>query len=179
MILLHNFKIDLLSYSQKAKNNEFPVLTQCPSCNKHHCLKKHGFYLRYAINAPLTEKIPICRYKCYSCQITISILPSFLIPYFQHSVLFVASTIYHKLLKKKSPHISRQLVTFYLKRFNSQLAWISSCLLSFQESTKDNHINSPLRILKLIYSLGINHFNLASFGYQLSYFMSSQPLLSP
>jgi hypothetical protein len=178
LILLHNFSIDMKSYSHQATNNKFPTLTQCPSCKKKFCLKRHGFYRRYAIENQLTEKIPICRYKCYSCQITISILPSFLIPYFQHTLLIIATTLYFKILNKKSLQLSRQLVSFYLKRFTLQLAWISSFLLSFPVNIKAKNINSLIGIIKLILNLGVNTFHFASYGYQSSYFMSPQPLLS-
>jgi hypothetical protein len=176
MIYLHDFQLNLQSYSKRATNNEFPNLTQCPSCKKINCLKRHGFYRRYGIENKYTEKIHICRYKCYSCQITISILPSFLIPYFQHTAHNIVTTLYYKLLKKKPVQLSRQLVSFYLKRFSLQLAWISSFLLSIPVITKDKCIKSPIHILKLIYKLGINTFLLTSFGHQSSYFMSPKPL---
>jgi hypothetical protein len=178
VILLHDFQLDLQSYSERATENDFPSLSQCPSCQKNYCLKRHGFYRRYAIEYQFTEKIHICRYKCYSCHITISILPSFLIPYFQHSALIIVKAIYSKLLKKKSLYLSRQLISFYLKRFTLRLAWISSFFLSFPTIIKPRYINSPIGIIKLILKFGVNTFHLASFGYQWSYFMSPQPLLS-
>jgi hypothetical protein len=163
MILLHNFNIDIKSYSQKATNNKFPTLTQCPSCHKKYCIKRHGFYRRYVIENQFTEKVHICRYKCYSCQITISILPSFLIPYFQHTALIIATSLYYKLLKKKPHKLSRQLVSFYLKRF-------SSFLISFPANIKAKNIKSPIGIIKLILNLGVKTFHFASYGYQSSYF---------
>jgi hypothetical protein len=178
MIVLHNFNIDIHAYCKRATSNKFPKLTQCPSCKKKYNIKRHGFYKRYAIQNEITEKIAICRYKCFSCQITISILPFFLIPYFQHTSLIIVKAIYSKLIKKKSLDLSRQLVSFYLKRFTSQSAWISSFFLSILGKTKKNNLKSPIKILILIQELGIHTFHLASFGYQSRYFMSSKPLLS-
>jgi hypothetical protein len=49
-------------------------------------LHRHGYYWRNAIAEEKEVKIPICRIICLSCKKTISIIPNFLIPYFQHSL---------------------------------------------------------------------------------------------
>ncbi|WP_353733689.1 DUF6431 domain-containing protein [Syntrophothermus sp.] len=58
-------------------------------CHARGTLKKHGFYERYVI--PFQEEllISIRRFKCSCCKRTTSILPSFLLPHYQHTVSFV------------------------------------------------------------------------------------------
>jgi hypothetical protein len=177
MILLHDFDIDLRSYAKKGTNNLFPAIVYCPSCKNQNCLKRHGFYHRYAVEGKETFKIPICRYKCPHCQITISILPSFLIPFFQHTALVIVTSIYNRLISKETRLISRQLIAFYIQRFTYQSSWIFSFLLTFQdEFTYRPH--TPILLMKKIFKIGLLNFNILSFGYQSSYFMSPQPLLS-
>jgi hypothetical protein len=117
--------------------------------------------------------------KCSHCNITLSILPSFLIPYFQHTNTTIFMSIYNRLLGKMSPHLSRQLISFYLKRFNRQFEWILSFLKTNQGSLQLNNVQpSTISFILNILKIGVNKFHLASYGYQRSYFMSPQPLLS-
>jgi hypothetical protein len=117
--------------------------------------------------------------KCSHCNITLSILPSFLIPYFQHTNISIIMSIYNRLLGKMSPHLSRQLISFYFNRLNQQLEWIISFLKTNQSSMQPNNVYpSTISIILNILKIGVDKFHLASFGYQRSYFMSPQPLLS-
>jgi hypothetical protein len=118
--------------------------------------------------------------KFSHCNITLSILPSFLIPYFQHTTIMIIMSIYKRLLRKLSPTLSRQLISFYLQRFNHQFEWILSFLKTIQSALQlDNVMNhSTFSLILNILKIGVNKFHLASFGYQSSYFMSPQPLLS-
>jgi hypothetical protein len=120
--------------------------------------------------------------KCSHCNITLSILPSFLIPYFQHTTIKIVMSIYNRLLRKLSPNLSRQLIFFYLQRFKHQFEWILSFLKTSQSDSAlqpNNVMNlSTISIILNILKIGVIKFHLASFGYQSSYFMSPQPLLS-
>lgn len=132
MIIIHDFNLDLRSYSEKGKNNEFPVYDICPSCNSWGSIQKHGFYWRYGITDTSIEKIPICRIKCAYCSKTFSILPDFLIPYFQHTVHTVLDRIGKKLEGKETTG-SRQLLRFYVLRFFLQLNWIYTFFIDLGE----------------------------------------------
>jgi hypothetical protein len=118
--------------------------------------------------------------KCSHCNITLSILPSFLIPYFQHTTIEIVMSIYNRLLRKMSPNLSRQLISFYLLRFHHQFEWMLSFLKTIQSTWQTNKVMnlSTISIILKILKIGVNRFHLASFGYQSSYFMSPQPLLS-
>jgi hypothetical protein len=118
--------------------------------------------------------------KCSQCNITLSILPSFLIPYFQHTTIVIVKSIYNRLLRKLSPNLSRQLISFYLLRFQHQFEWMLSFLKTIQSTWQPNKVMklSTISIILNILKIGVNRYHLASFGYQSSYFMSPQPLLS-
>jgi hypothetical protein len=116
--------------------------------------------------------------KCSHCNITLSILPSFLIPYFQHTTLTIVMSIYNRLLRKMAPKLSRQLISFHLKRYNHQLDWIISFLKTNQSSVANYDNSSTSSIILNILKIGVNIFHFQSFGYQFRYFMSPQPFLS-
>jgi len=64
---------------------------KCPHKNCHIPVKmrKHGFYKRYIINDSFTGVIRIRRYICPMCGRTVSMLPSFCLPYMQYGVTVV------------------------------------------------------------------------------------------
>jgi len=104
MIILHDFGISLGEYAINRKKNHFSIFDKCPICN---CvalgnIHRHGFYWRYAITDEDVVEIPICRLICLSCRKTFSIIPDFLIPYFQHSLEIILKRIGQFLEKKKS-----------------------------------------------------------------------------
>ncbi|WP_346207335.1 DUF6431 domain-containing protein [Caldifermentibacillus hisashii] len=104
MIILHDFGISLEEYAINGKKNKFPTFDKCPNCNcvASGNLHRHGYYWRNAIAEEKEVKIPICRIICLSCKKTFSIIPDFLIPYFQHSLEIILKRIEQFLEKKKS-----------------------------------------------------------------------------
>src|SRR5438270_403941 len=84
MIISHDFGIGVVEYGERGKNNEFPLFDICPKCKSpaHGNLHRNGYYWRYGITDVATLRIPICRLRCLQCEVNISILPDFLIPYF-------------------------------------------------------------------------------------------------
>ncbi|MEB3104136.1 DUF6431 domain-containing protein, partial [Ferviditalea candida] len=84
-------------------------------CRARNRLQRHGFYERNAIEADASYRITICRLICPDCRKTVSILPTFLLPYFQHTMDFII----HILLAfwiTRSSLCTRQLRRFYEKR---------------------------------------------------------------
>lgn len=117
MILPYDFEVNLTEYAQRGKKNDFPVFDQCPNC---HCpssgLYRNGFYWRNSITEGIVLRVPICRLKCLICKVNISILPDFLIPYFQYTLYTILKSV--KLtLEKKRGNGCRQLWSFHLQRF--------------------------------------------------------------
>jgi len=116
-------------YAADVKNVSFPVFKECPICKSAVRLHRNGFYFRYAIVCGLEYLIQICRYLCPSCQRTISLLPLFLFSHFQYdknSILASLRAFFSG--KKPSGHFSRQLISFWRRRFLKNLLAIISAL---------------------------------------------------
>lgn len=121
MVIYHDFKIGLEEYARLGKKNEFPSFDRCPCCKGMVRLYRHGYYWRNAIDVRSAEyRIPICRLICPSCQKTVSILPTFLIEYFQHTVDFIFKTL-KMVLINRSKVSYRQLAQFYFRRLFKRL----------------------------------------------------------
>ncbi|MBD2844967.1 hypothetical protein IDH44_07180 [Paenibacillus sp. IB182496] len=115
MIYYHHFLTDCSGYAARGRNNDFPELQCCPNCRARNRMLRHGFYERNAIDAEATYRISICRLLCPAYHKSVSILPTFLLPYFQHTW----RTILNMLLAWWISCLcvcSRQLRRFYEKR---------------------------------------------------------------
>lgn len=115
----------------------------CPKCKigKPH---RHGFYHRYCFDGEGWLLIPIRRYRCPRCRLTISFLPSFCIPGFEYSLKVVWRAIHWRLAKRCSlrkclakllaefPKLSwlPQRISFYANRFLGNLPWMEAVLRS-------------------------------------------------
>jgi hypothetical protein len=123
MIISHNFPTTIETYTVRGKQNDFPVFDCCPQCRANNTLLRHGFYERNAIEEEACYRITICRLKCPSCGKTFSILPDFLIPYFQHTLAFMIRLLLAVWLHGTGL-CSRQLRRFYEKRLKGKLTEI-------------------------------------------------------
>jgi len=67
------------------KTGKYPQAPNCcPHCSIPVMMRKHGFYKRYIIHFAFEGYIYIRRYICVKCGRTVSMLPSFCVPYYQH-----------------------------------------------------------------------------------------------
>ncbi len=176
MIKFHDFGISLVEYGERGKKNEFPLFDQCPNCkcHSHGNLHRNGYYWRYGITDETTVRIPICRLRCLQCEVNISILPDFLIPYFQHTIHTVLERV-KKILQRKKAKGSRQLVRFYLNRFLTCINWIHSFFISLGKiSGMSEDINSEAtKYMKMILDFGESPFLRRSRGHLSKYFMAN------
>ena len=115
MIYYHDFLGDLSGYAANGRDNDFPELQCCPNCRARNRLLRHGFYERNAIDGEAVFRIPICRLLCPDCEKTVSILPTFLLPYFQHTRRFILNILLSWWISCICL-CSRQLRGFYEKR---------------------------------------------------------------
>jgi hypothetical protein len=174
MILLHDFGISIRKYGENGKENDFPVLDQCPGCGclRQGNLHRHGYYWRYGIEGVEHIPIPICRYKCLVCKITISILPSFLVPYFQYTLYMIMEGI-KRFFNGEKCQGNRQLIAQHVKRFCSKIHWIHSffmdqgCRMGLSEDIK----KEAQKYMKMIQDIGVSSFFRRSWGHISSYFM--------
>lgn len=120
MQIIHSFEISPQEYQQRGKDNQFPLVECCPQCLYPQKLRKHGFYPRYAVFFYGHFHIPVLRLLCLSCKKTVSVLPDFLLPSFQHSLEFVLECLRSHYAGLRTG-ACRQLVQFYRRRFNKNL----------------------------------------------------------
>ncbi|WP_198006914.1 DUF6431 domain-containing protein [Desulforamulus reducens] len=112
MLLIIDFKLNAEEYANRGTQNDFPQIDRCPHCKGLVTLQRHGFYWRNAIEGESLYHIPICRLKCPSCKKTVSLLPDFLIPYYQYTLDTVLGKVEDNLIHQVITGC-RQLVSFY------------------------------------------------------------------
>ncbi|CRF28661.1 Uncharacterised protein [Mycobacterium tuberculosis] len=174
MIVYHNFLVDVSRYAELGKANDFPELDCCPMCQAKNWLKRHGFYERNAIDAKAaTYRIIICRLICPDCGRTVSILPTFLLPYFQHTIDFIICILLAYWTTRQSL-CTRPLRWFYAKRVYGKLTEI---MLFFRE--EGNHQVLPeepnekaIKLLQMIQALGKAAFVRRWWRHRISSFMA-------
>ncbi|MEB3750750.1 hypothetical protein EP10_001591 [Geobacillus icigianus] len=62
MIQFHDFGIDIQTYTDRGKENDFPDVNQCPHVLSRRPLRRHGYYQRYALTAEGEYHLWIARY---------------------------------------------------------------------------------------------------------------------
>lgn len=176
MIISYNFGIDLMEYAKRGTSNCFPLFNECPNCkcfapgNVH----RNGYYWRNGITEEIIERIPICRFRCLACGVNISVLPDFLIPYFQYTIHTILTCL-GSVLEKKKVNQGRQLLRFHLKRFIKNFNWIHSFL---SDTGKVFSISGDLKekatkYMKMILDFGESPFLRRSWGHLSKYFMAN------
>jgi len=176
MIILHDFGIDLEEYATRGKTNHFPLLDACPNCGSmaHGNIHRNGFYWRYGITEAITVKIPICRLKCLQCKVSFSILPDFLIPYFQHTVHTIIARISRR-LEQKEVNGGHQLIWFHLRRFLRNVNWIHSYFIDegLVSGMSNEQKKEATKYVKMIQDFGESPFLRRSWGHLSTYFMAN------
>jgi len=144
-------------YAQRYGEVRWPVLEACPICGAHARLQGHGWYHRNALPARETELVvPVRRLRCPVCRKTVSLLPSFLLPYFQHTVRFVVGSL---LGKVKS---YRELLRSHWRRFlanaNRVLAFLRD--MGVRERLPDAEKERAMKLLGSIETFGLERFSM-------------------
>ncbi|MCW3491726.1 DUF6431 domain-containing protein, partial [Dethiobacter alkaliphilus] len=159
-------------YAELGKKNNFPELERCPSCRGVVRLKRHGFYWRNAIEGEQEYRIPICRLKCPSCEKTTSLLPSFLIPYFQHTLGHVVVDIHKGLTESVDQY--RQRIQFYRRRYFQQLKQVEMFFRAegFRGRLPGEPKEKAIKLLEMIRAFGEATFVRRSTGHFTTNFMA-------
>ena len=154
LFVYHDFGISVKEYETRGKKNDFPVVDQCPHCKGRIRLYRHGFYLRNAIEED-QFRIPICRLKCPSCKQTLSILPTFLLAYFQYTVNVIFEKLESLMIKGKISGY-HQLALFYRKRFLNRLTQIEMFFRDdgFRGIFPKDPKEKATKLLRMILALG-------------------------
>ena len=120
--IIVNFQQSIEEYLQLGENNNFPEFFTCPICKAHKKLEGHGFYTRNIVLLKNSHRISIRRYYCPSCGKTVSLLPSFLLPYFQYPLFFILQELKAYFYRIKSEFKAYlQLRQFFVQRFYKNL----------------------------------------------------------
>jgi hypothetical protein len=177
MIIIHDFGIGLEEYEARGKENEFPVFDRCPGCNcfSQRNLHRNGYHLRYGIDEEdQALPIPICRFRCLACEVNISILPDFLIPYYQHTLHAIIDRV-HRFLKGKKVDGCRQHLAQQVKRFYKDIPWLHSLFIDLGNRIgfSQDRKKEALKYMKMIQDLGESTFFRRSWGHLSSYFMGT------
>ncbi|MFZ3580522.1 hypothetical protein [Virgibacillus sp. DJP39] len=175
MIISHDFDIGLLAYEAKGKENDFPIFRDCPcrECSGRACVQRNGYYCRNGINEEEVVRIPICRLICLVCETSFSILPDFLIPYYQHTLHTVLIRVY-QFLQDKKPNGSRQLLAQHLNRYFNSLHWIHSFFMGLGNvlGFSEDRTKEAIKYMKMIQDFDEATFLRRSWGHLSSYFMA-------
>ncbi len=112
MQIITDFQMTPKEYCMGYDKIKWPALEVCPICRAHTRLKGHGSYERNALPSKGTYfVVKIRRMLCTVCRQTVSFLPSFLLPYFQHTVDFIVLSLIGRLKNY------RELRRFHWRRF--------------------------------------------------------------
>ena len=144
-------------YSERFREVEWPVLETCPVCGARARLLGHGWYSRNALPTREVELVVrIHRLLCPVCLRTVSLLPSFLLPFFQHTAQFLVKSL---LGKVKS---YRELLRFHWRRFlanaNMVLAFLRD--LGMRERLPDGGKERAMKLLRSIEASGLEMFSM-------------------
>jgi hypothetical protein len=91
---------------------------RCPICQVPHSFHKHGTYWRNVLGDHFEERIPVARLRCRSCYQTVSLLPTFVLPYFQYSLAFILAALQWIFVTIKTHQAQYSaLFRFYKRRF--------------------------------------------------------------
>lgn len=119
--------VSLKEYAKDRNSAIYPIILKCPVCGAEIKLYRHDYYSRNVITPKEEYRIDICRYFCRSCRRTITLLPIFLLPYFQQD----RQTILKSLRDYFTHGVFwpyRQIADWYRQRFLRNLAAIIGAL---------------------------------------------------
>ncbi len=102
---------------------------RCPfkdCCNPQELLK-HGYYTRYLVTEEYNGRIRVRRYKCPKCGRTVSMLPSFCLPWYTFGLDIIVKAMRHAVssgsvreaarkVVAATGNLTRRQISFYLSR---------------------------------------------------------------
>jgi hypothetical protein len=97
-----NFGLDVQEYLRQFSRLPLVLPTTCARCGASDCLCRHGSYGRQVCEGNAVFSIRVKRLLCRLCHRTISLLPSFCLPYRQHSTAVVEKVLSLRFLKGAS-----------------------------------------------------------------------------
>jgi len=155
MILFHSFYLTVRDYAERGRGNDCPDYECCPQCKARTRLYRHGWYYRTVIEGDDCLRIPIRRLRCPDCRKSFSVLPDFLLPYYQVPLYRILLIINNRFAQGITPS-PRQRTQFYVRRFSRQLMPVALALRSsgFLEELPTEKTKRAIKLLDTIAALG-------------------------
>jgi transposase-like protein len=140
MQILHPFAGSVQRYSEELADPDRYRPDHCPQCSAKHPLTGHGFYRRTLVDRAFDGVIRVRRYLCRSCKRTVSLLPSFALPWLRFSIPVIALFLVTRLLQGMTvlaaaraamqSSMPYQRGQFWIRRFQKQAPALSPALAS-------------------------------------------------
>lgn len=168
------------------KNSEddfYTVVHGCRQCGYSGNLHRHACYFRTVICKEITARVRIQRVKCPDCGKTHAIIPSDLIPYYQHTLSTILDLLelikvnkhsYSMVVnrfKKFNPSFSIAHINQYIRRFESNFKTISYYFRNYLHSFSDPPISEASIVIESVNKYPLI-FNTNYFKNMPSYFLS-------
>ncbi|MGE5485868.1 MAG: DUF6431 domain-containing protein [Ignavibacteriales bacterium] len=148
MQIVWDFGVGIKEYVENFSSIVFPLLLECPVCGAGIPLERHGFYPRNALPCAVEYRISIVRYLCKSCCHTVSLLPSFLLPRFQHTREVILESL-RALFSRRRLLPYRQIAYLYRERFLRNVQAIVSALrdAGYHERLPDDENERAIKLV--------------------------------
>jgi len=186
MIIITRFLKNIPEYVKLGKTNLYRPY-HCENCGYNGKLHYHGSYPRNVITLLGCHVIYVPRYICPECDKTYSILPSFVIPYYQYSFSFIFFCLYFiyvfnssydsfvNIVRTFNPDtfFSTSNIYFYTRRITSISAIVNSFFVNYDDLYFDMDKTDTHSILNKIdlFLKTRGHFNHSYFNKMKFHFM--------
>lgn len=166
------------------EDNFYHTVTGCSRCGYGGNLHRHGSYTRNVISPEITTVINIQRVMCPDCNKTHALIPSDLIPYFQHTLKTISLLLKLVYLKKLSYSriiddfkqfnlsFSTAHIYLYINRFKDNINNITYYFRVFCNLFLDPPVSEATVLKSILDNYELNEFNNRYFYKSNRYFFS-------
>lgn len=169
---------------KNSEENFYHTITGCSRCGYGGNLHRHGSYQRNIISRCITTTIKIQRVICPDCNKTHAIIPSDLIPYFQHTLvtiidlynlIYLKKLSYSKVIKNFNSFnlsFSTSHISLYLKRFKENIYNVAYYFRVYCNIFNDPPVSEAVILESILNNYSLEEFNDNYFYNIKSYFLS-------
>lgn len=135
VIILADFGADVQRYQQEFDQLALPRPKTCPQCAADDHLVGHGSYRRSVCDHQRCLTIRVKRFLCTACRHTISLSPSFCLPYRQYLTAVIQRVLDLRFRQRASwAAIRRQFTPSELPSLSTCRAWVKAFALVAQRA---------------------------------------------
>ena len=161
MQILHPFVGSIQQYFKETSEPDRYRPDHCPQCEANRPLMAHGFYSRTLVDVEFDSSIRVRRYLCHCWKRTVSLLPSFALPYLRFGITVIALFLIARLLSGHTlsaaaaaatlSHMPYQRGQFWVRRFRSQAERLCAALAALlAPPSAPNFVSGALLMLQSI-----------------------------